>query len=167
MRFGGKAVVVTFEPHPLRILRPDVAPKLLTPLASQARSCWSRRGVDAVLVLPFTRDLSMMSAEDFAREVLANALQAREVHEGYNFHFGHKAQGNVDTLAELGKQCGFEAQIFPEQTLRGHHVSSSEIRKLVAEGNVSRRERCWGGRSASSPIPAAAAATATSTPCRR
>ena len=54
-----------------------------------------------------------MSAEDFARQILAGALQAREVHEGYNFHFGHKAQGNVETLAELGKQCGFEARTFP------------------------------------------------------
>ena len=140
---GGKAVVVTFEPHPLRILRPNVAPKLLTPLQVKL-ALLEQTGVDTVLVLPFTRDLSMMSAEDFAREVLARALQAREVHEGYNFHFGHKAQGNVDTLAELGKQCGFEARIFSEQTLRGHHVSSSEIRKLIAEGNVSRARALLG-----------------------
>jgi riboflavin kinase/FMN adenylyltransferase len=141
--FGGKAVVVTFEPHPLRILRPDVAPKLLTPLATKL-ALLEHTHVDAVLTLPFTRDLSMMSAEDFARQILADGLHAREVHEGYNFHFGHKAQGNVDTLAELGKQCGFEAKIFPEQTLRGHHVSSSEIRKLIAEGNVSRARALLG-----------------------
>jgi riboflavin kinase / FMN adenylyltransferase len=140
---GGKAVVVTFDPHPLRILRPDVAPKLLTPLTTRL-ALLERTHVDAVLALPFTRDLSMMSAEDFARQILAGALHAREVHEGYNFHFGHKAQGNVDTLAELGKQCGFEAKIFPEQTLRGHHVSSSEIRKLIAEGNVSRARALLG-----------------------
>ena len=141
--FGGKAVVVTFDPHPLRILRPDVAPKLLTPLPTKL-ALLERTHVDAVLALPFTRDLSMMSAEDFAHQILAGALHAREVHEGYNFHFGHKAQGNVDTLAELGKQCGFEARIFPEQTLRGHHVSSSEIRKLVKEGSVSRAHALLG-----------------------
>lgn len=141
--FGGKAVVVTFDPHPLRILRPDVAPKLLTPLPTKL-ALLERTHVDAVLALPFTRDLSMMSAEDFARQILAGGLHAREVHEGYNFHFGHKAQGNVDTLADLGRQCGFEARIFPEQTLRGHHVSSSEIRKLVAEGNVSRARALLG-----------------------
>jgi riboflavin kinase/FMN adenylyltransferase len=141
--FGGKAVVVTFDPHPLRILRPDVAPKLLTPLPTKL-ALLERTHVDAVLALPFTRDLSMMSAEDFAHQILAGALHAREVHEGYNFHFGHKAQGNVDTLAELGKQCGFEARIFPEQTLRGHHVSSSEIRKLVREGSVSRAHALLG-----------------------
>jgi len=140
---GGKAVVVTFEPHPLRILRPDVAPKLLTPLAAKL-GLLERTHVDAVLVLPFTRDLSLMSAEDFARDVLAGKLRAREVHEGYNFHFGHKARGNVDTLAELGRQFGFEAKIFPEQLLRGHHVSSSEIRKLVAQGEVSRARALLG-----------------------
>jgi riboflavin kinase/FMN adenylyltransferase len=141
--FGGKAVVVTFEPHPLRILRPDVAPRLLSPLLAKLKLL-EQTHVDAVLVLPFTRDVSMMTAEDFAREVLAERLRAREVHEGYNFHFGHKASGNVDTLAELGRQFGFEAKIFPEQLLRGHHVSSSEIRKLIAEGRVSRARALLG-----------------------
>ena len=134
--FGGKAVVVTFEPHPLRILRPDAAPKLLTPLPAKLKLL-DQTHVDAVLVLPFTRDLSMMSAEDFARGVLAGKLHAREVHEGYNFHFGHKAQGNVNTLADFGRRFGFESKIFPEQLLRGHHVSSSEIRKLIERGEVS------------------------------
>jgi len=141
--FGGKAVVVTFEPHPLRILRPDVAPKLLTALPAKLKLL-EQTHVDAVLVLPFTRDLSLMTAEEFARRVLADTLHAREVHEGYNFHFGHKAQGNINTLAELGKQCGFEAKIYSEQLLRGHHLSSSEIRKLIAEGNVSRARALLG-----------------------
>jgi len=135
--------VVTFEPHPLRILRPDVAPKLLTALPAKLKLL-EQTNVDAVLVLPFTRDLSLMTAEDFARRVLAETLHAREVHEGYNFHFGHKAQGNVNTLAELGRQFGFEAKIYPEQLLRGHHLSSSEIRKLIAEGNVSRARALLG-----------------------
>lgn len=140
---GGKAVVVTFEPHPLRILRPDVAPRLLTPLAAKLKLL-EQTHVDTVLVLPFTRDLSIMSAEEFARDVLAGKLHAREVHEGYNFHFGHKASGNVDTLADLGRRFGFEAKIFPEQLLRGHHVSSSEIRKLISQGEVSRARALLG-----------------------
>jgi riboflavin kinase/FMN adenylyltransferase len=140
---GGKAVVVTFEPHPLRILRPDVAPRLLTTLPAKLKLL-EQTHVDAVVVLPFTRDLSLMTAEEFARDVLAAKLHAREVHEGYNFHFGHKAKGNVDTLAELGRQFGFEARIYSEQLLRGHHVSSSEIRKLVAEGKVSRARALLG-----------------------
>ncbi len=141
--FGGKAVVVTFEPHPLRILRPDVAPRLLTALPAKLKLL-EQTHVDAVLVLPFTRDLSLMTADDFARRVLAETLHAREVHEGYNFHFGHKAQGNVNTLAELGRQFGFEARIYPEQLRRGHHLSSSEVRKVIAEGKVSRARALLG-----------------------
>jgi riboflavin kinase/FMN adenylyltransferase len=142
--FGGKAVVVTFEPHPLRVLRPDVAPRLLTPLPLKLKLL-EQSGVDAVHLLPFTRDLSLMTADDFARRVLVDTLHAREVHEGYNFHFGHKAQGNVGTLAELGTQCGFEAKIYPEMLLRRLHVSSSQIRELLAEGEV-RKARTLLGR---------------------
>ena len=141
--FGGKAVVVTFDPHPFRILRPDVAPKLLTPLPVKLKLL-ERVQVDAVMVLPFTRDLSLTTAEDFARQVLVNVLNAREVHEGYNFHFGHKAQGNVNTLAELGKQCGFEAKVYSEMLLRGCHVSSSEIRRLLLAGDVCRARALLG-----------------------
>ena len=140
---GGKAVAVTFDPHPLRILRPDSAPKLLTPLEAKLQLL-SQTGVDAVLVLPFTRDLSLMSAHDFARNVLVDALHAREMHEGYNFHFGHKAEGNVETLAALGREMGFDVHTYSEQLLRGHHVSSSEIRKLIAAGRVDRARALLG-----------------------
>jgi len=140
---GGRAVVVTFEPHPLRILRPDSAPKLLSPLEVKLKLL-EQTGVDAVLVLPFARDLSLMSAHDFARQVLVDVLHAREVHEGYNFHFGHKAQGNVDTLAAFGREMGFSVFTYSEELLRGHHVSSSEIRGLVAAGRVDRARALLG-----------------------
>jgi riboflavin kinase/FMN adenylyltransferase len=140
---GGKAVAVTFDPHPLRILRPDSSPKLLTPIDVKLQLL-EQTGVDAVLVLPFTRDLSLVSAHDFARSVLVDALHAREVHEGYNFHFGHKAQGNVDTLAQFGREMGFDVHTYSEQLLRGHHVSSSEIRRLIAAGRVERARALLG-----------------------
>jgi riboflavin kinase/FMN adenylyltransferase len=140
---GGEAVAVTFDPHPLRILRPDSSPRLLTPLEIKLRLL-EQTGVDAVLVLPFTRDLSLMSAHDFARNVLVDALHAREVHEGYNFHFGHKAQGNVETLAQFGREMGFDVHTYSEQLLRGHHVSSSEIRSLIAAGRVERARALLG-----------------------
>jgi len=140
---GGKAVAVTFDPHPLRILRPDSTFKLLTPLEAKLQLL-EQTGVDAVLVLPFTRDLSLMSAHDFARQVLVDALHAHEVHEGYNFHFGHKARGNVETLAALGREMGFGVHTYSEQLLRGHHVSSSEIRKLIAAGQVDRARALLG-----------------------
>jgi riboflavin kinase/FMN adenylyltransferase len=140
---GGKAVAVTFDPHPLRILRPDSSLKLLTPLEVKLRLL-EQTGVDAVLVLPFTRDLSLMSAHDFARQVLVDALHAREVHEGYNFHFGHKAEGNVDTLTAFGREMGFDVHTYSELLLRGHHVSSSEVRRLIAAGRVERARALLG-----------------------
>jgi len=134
---GTKAVAVTFEPHPGRILRPDSGLKLLTPLPEKLRSLEST-GVDAVLILPFGRDLSLMTPRQFAERILKKKLHAREVHEGYNFRFGHKAAGDVNVLAQLGQEMGFEVKVYPEQTLRGEPVSSSHIRKLIGEGRVSR-----------------------------
>lgn len=134
---GARSVAITFEPHPIRILRPDSNLKLLTPTPEKLHLLAST-GVDAVLLLPFTRDLSLMTPHQFAHEVLKKRLHAREVHEGYNFHFGHKASGNIHTLRELGREMGFEVHDYPEMRLRGEPVSSSHIRKLLAEGRVSR-----------------------------
>jgi riboflavin kinase/FMN adenylyltransferase len=134
---GAKAVAVTFEPHPIRILRPDAGLKLITPLAEKIRLLEST-GLDAVLLLPFTRDLSLMTPHQFAHDILKKKLRAREVHEGYNFHFGHKAAGNVEMLAEFGREMGFEVKVYSEMKLRGEPVSSSHIRKLIAAGRISR-----------------------------
>jgi riboflavin kinase/FMN adenylyltransferase len=139
---GSKAVAVTFEPHPVRILRPESGLKLLTPLPEKLRLLEST-GIDAVLVLPFGRDLSLMTPREFA-EVLKNKLQAREVHEGFNFRFGHKAAGDLEMLAEFGREMGFEVKAYPEMKLRGEGVSSSQIRKLIREGRVSRARHLLG-----------------------
>jgi riboflavin kinase/FMN adenylyltransferase len=140
---GSKAVVVTFEPHPSRILRPDSGLKLLTPTPEKLHLL-SATGIDAVLVLPFGRDLSLMSPRDFAENILHDKLHAREVHEGYNFRFGHKAAGDTALLAEFGREMGFEVKVYPEMRLRGERVSSSEIRKLLNAGRVSRARHLLG-----------------------
>ena len=139
----GTSLVVTFDPHPTRILRPDVAPRLLTPGPVKLRLL-DETGIDAVLLLPFTRDLSLMTPLDFVEQVLVRALHAREVHEGFNFHFGHRAQGNVERLAEIGREFGFEVKIYPALTIRGEVVSSSRIRELLAAGQVSRARHLLG-----------------------
>jgi riboflavin kinase/FMN adenylyltransferase len=134
---GAKAVAVTFEPHPSRILRPDSGLKLLTPGPVKLRLL-EATGIDAVLMLPFGRDLSLMTPRQFAERILKKKLHAREVHEGYNFRFGHKAAGDVNLLMQLGQEMGFEVKVYSEETLRGEPVSSSHIRKLIGEGSVSR-----------------------------
>jgi len=134
---GAKAVAVSFEPHPLRILRPDFALKLITPSPEKIRLL-ETSGIDAVLLLPFTRDLSLLTPQEFAEDILKQGLKAREVHEGFNFHFGHKATGDVSLLTELGRKLGFDVCVYSEMRLRGEPVSSSQIRKLIADGWVSR-----------------------------
>ena len=121
---GAKAVAVTFEPHPTRILRPETGLKLLTPTPEKLRWLEST-GVDAVLLLPFGRDLSLMTPREFAEQILKQKLHAREVHEGFNFRFGHKAEGDMDLLVEFGREMGFEVKVCPEMALRGESVSSS------------------------------------------
>lgn len=140
---NAKAVAVSFEPHPARILRPDSGLKLLTPTPEKLRLLEST-GLHAVLLLPFGRDLSLMTPQQFAQEILENRLHAIEVHEGYNFHFGHKASGNVNTLTELGRVMGFQVTTYPEMRLRGEPVSSSHIRRLLAAGRVSRARHLLG-----------------------
>lgn len=140
---GRLAVAVTLDPHPLRILRPDVAPKLITPEPVK-EALLAQAGLDALLVIPFTRDFSMTTAEEFARDILAGRLQAAEVHEGENFHFGHKAQGTARRLVDYGREFGFEVKTYPVMTIRGESASSSHIRELITAGNVGRARHLLG-----------------------
>ncbi|HXZ81902.1 MAG TPA: bifunctional riboflavin kinase/FAD synthetase [Terriglobales bacterium] len=137
------AMVVTFDPHPYRILRPDSDLKLLTPTPVKL-DLLQQYGIHAVLVLPFTRDLSLMNPAEFASQILVRRLHAREVHEGFNFRFGHKAQGDVTLLESLGRQLGFSLEIYPEMQIRGETVSSSQIRRLLREGNASKARHLLG-----------------------
>ena len=132
-----KSVAVTFEPHPMRILRPDRSLKLLTPTPEKLRLI-KQTGIEAVLLLPFTRDLSLMTPRDFVKRILCDCLRSSEVHEGFNFHFGHKAAGNVEMRRALGGELGFEVTVYPEMRLRRESVSSSRIRELLTEGRVDR-----------------------------
>ena len=142
-RRGARSVVITFEPHPVRILQPDANLKLLTSTSEKIRLL-ERTGVDAVLLLPFTHETSLMSPEDFVKQILCNRLRACEVHEGYNFRFGHRAAGDVARLTQLGKQFGFEVVAYPELCIRGDSVSSSRIRELVRQGQIGRSRRLLG-----------------------
>lgn len=138
-----KSIAVTFDPHPVAILRPEVAPKMITP-TERKLELLATSGVEATLVIPFTQEFSRMSANEFAARVLRERLRAREVHEGANFRFGNRAQGNVQQLQELGRELGFEVKIYPELRLRGELVSSSRIRELIAGGSLERARALLG-----------------------
>jgi riboflavin kinase/FMN adenylyltransferase len=137
------SVAVTFEPHPMRILRPDAGLKLLTSTPEKLRLL-GQTGIDAVAVIPFTRDLSLMEPRDFVKHILCDRLRALELHEGYNFRFGHRAAGDVLLLAQLGGELGFEVVVYPELRLRNETVSSTRIRELIKAGNVQRAKYLLG-----------------------
>lgn len=130
-----RSVVLTFDPHPIRILRPREAPPLLTPMPMKLRLL-EKTGIDFAVVLPFSRDLSMMPPYEFAETILSTALRAVEIHEGFNFRFGHKAEGDADRLREFGRKLGFDVVGYDPLTVRGKVVSSSQVRKLVQAGDV-------------------------------
>jgi riboflavin kinase / FMN adenylyltransferase len=133
---GLRSLAITFDPHPARVLRPDSIQPLLTPIAEKLELLRST-GIDAVLVLPFTEALSHTTARAFASDVLHNALHVTELHEGENFRFGYQAQAGIESLEALGRELGFGVRVYTPHSVRKHAVSSSRIRQLVAEGDVS------------------------------
>jgi riboflavin kinase/FMN adenylyltransferase len=132
---GWKPSVLTFDPHPTRVVAPDRTPPLLT--SPERRAALMREeGIAQVLILPFTRELAMLTPEEFVERLLVKALGARAVLVGDNFHFGHRQAGNVAVLAELGRKFGFETEIVKAVAWRGRVVSSSGIRELIRVGKV-------------------------------
>jgi riboflavin kinase / FMN adenylyltransferase len=129
------SAVLTFYPHPARILRPEVAPGLLETLPQRLAE-FETLGMDAALVLKFDQELAKASAEEFARRFLVETLRTRAVLVGANFRFGHKQAGDVKLLAKLGGKNGFEVEIVEPVLVDGRVVSSSEIRQAVREGRV-------------------------------
>jgi riboflavin kinase / FMN adenylyltransferase len=130
-----RSVAVTFDPHPLRFLRPETCPKLITPLETRIELL-EEAGVDAVLVLPFTAELSRMRAAEFVTAIVHDALQAVEVHEGPNFRFGYRAEGGISELSQLGRALGFDVVVHGACQVRGLICSSSKIRELLSRGDL-------------------------------
>ncbi|MFG2738175.1 bifunctional riboflavin kinase/FAD synthetase [Streptomyces harbinensis] len=136
---GVPAVVITFDPHPTEVIRPGSQPALLAPHRRRAE-LMAELGVDAVLVLPFTKELSQLSPAEFVVKVLVEKLHAVSVVEGPNFRFGHRAAGSVATLAELGESYGFDVRVIDlyvrGEVGEGEAFSSSLARRLIAAGDV-------------------------------
>ena len=138
------ALAITFDPHPEKFLRPQSAPKLLTPMPVRL-GLLAATGVDAVLVLPFDEELAQMRAREFVEQVLVDRLHVRAMHEGGNFRFGHRAEAGVAELETFGVEFGFEVHLHRAVRVHGMEISSSVVRALVAAGDV-RRARWMLGR---------------------
>ncbi len=138
-----RAVAITFEPHPIKLLAPDHAPKLLTPLERKV-TLVEATGIDLLVVLPFTRELARQSPLEFVRRVLVDPVRATAVLVGPNFRFGYRQSGDTEILEELGHQEGFRVQVVPMLRVRGDRVSSTRIRELLADGQVHKANRLLG-----------------------
>jgi len=138
-----QSAVLTFDPHPAKLLTPANAPRLLTTMEERARMILEQ-GIDEILILPFTREVASLAPEDFVREILADRLKARAVLVGANFRFGRRASGDAATLEELGDRFSFETEIISPVVWRKRVISSSEIRRLIEAGDVSTARRLLG-----------------------
>jgi riboflavin kinase / FMN adenylyltransferase len=132
---GGPSVVLTFDPHPARVLRPAHAPAALTTMA-QKEELLGALGLDRLAVLRFDADLARLSPEEFARAVLRDTLHARDVVVGESFRFGHRREGDARTLVELGARLGFDVHAIPAVLDGGRPVSSSRVRSELGHGHV-------------------------------
>lgn len=132
---GGVGVVLTFDPHPPRVVRPDKAPPLLMTMA-QKIAALERAGVHGVAVVRFTPELSRYTPEAFVRRVLVDWLRVAEVWVGADFLFGHERAGTFSVLRALGNQYGFRVEKIDPVRYKEFVVSSTRIRRLVSEGRV-------------------------------
>jgi riboflavin kinase / FMN adenylyltransferase len=140
---GWRSAVLTFDPHPTKLVAPHNTPLLLTTPEKRAE-LMQALGIDEVLIVPFDSLIAQLPAEDFVREILVNILRARAILVGENFRFGFKASGNTQTLEALGDEYSFETEIVSTVACRNRVISSTEIRRAIQAGNVSLAWRMLG-----------------------
>jgi len=134
---GLTPTVLTFDPHPARVLAPDRAPSMIMTIDQRLRA-FERAGVETTFVLPFSLEFARLSPAEFAGQVLVQALRTRCVLVGDDFRFGYKQSGNVGTLIELGHRLGFAVQPVAPVLGDRERVSSTAIRQLISKGRVSK-----------------------------
>lgn len=134
-RAHGTALVLTFDPHPVKILAPHVDLRFLT-TGEEKRTRFERAGIDDVVSLAFTPAFATFSPEMFAEQVLSKGLGLKEIFVGQHFAFGHKRTGRIDDLIALGKRFDFVVHPIPPVMIDGGVVSSTRIRQLIVAGSV-------------------------------
>ncbi len=135
-----KPSVLTFDPHPTKVVAPDRAPRLMT-TPEQRCALMRAQGIEQVLILPFNAEVARLTPEQFVEQVLVRKLGARAIVVGENFRFGHKKAGDTLLLKSLGKHFGYTTEIVPAVWCRGVQASSSSLRHLVEAGKVARAAR--------------------------
>lgn len=139
-KYDGESVLITFNPHPRKVLYPETAGKNLKLISSQAEKIELLRkaGLDNIVIIEFTKDFSKTSSEQFVRDYLCGILKSKVIVAGFNHHFGFNQEGNYRQLWSMRKKYDFEAEEIPEQEVQHETVSSTRIRQAISEGYIQR-----------------------------
>lgn len=139
-RINGESVLITFHPHPRKVLYPDGAGKELKLINTQREKIELLRktGLDHLVIITFTREFSQTTSHDFVTRILLEKINAKIIVVGFNHHFGHNREGDYQYLYRLSRDHGFEVEEIPEQDIQNESVSSTKIRKALKEGNIRR-----------------------------
>jgi len=140
---GGTSVVMTFQPHPTKIMKPEKAPALITP-TQQKLTLIVRTGIHTILCLPFDKTFATISAEEFVHDILVDKIGVKELVVGYDYAFGRDRTGNIELLRRMGKELGFLVHVAEPVLIGKRVVSSTSIRELVKAGELSEAKRLLG-----------------------
>lgn len=142
-KINGEAVVITFEPHPLKVLFPQTCPPLLTPLKKKMMLI-EKSGIETVLCIEFNLAFSRISPFDFVKNVLVQKLNVIKIIVGYNYHFGRKQKGDVEILKKVSHLFHIEVEVMEPLKIGSDTVSSSRIRELIKEGKIEEASKFLG-----------------------
>ncbi|SHF23001.1 riboflavin kinase / FMN adenylyltransferase [Desulfacinum infernum DSM 9756] len=142
-KLGGESVVMTFDPHPLQVLRPGNGPDFITPHARKLELI-EQEGIDAAIVVPFSEDFARISAHDFVKDLLVDRIGIKGIVVGYDYRFGRGREGNIKMLRDLGARYGFQVEMVSGIELDGTVVSSTAIRHLIRDGRLHEAESLLG-----------------------
>ena len=140
---NGEAVVITFEPHPLKVLAPQTCPPLLTPFRKKVMLI-EKSGIETVLCIEFTLGFSKISPFDFIKNILIEKVKVKKIVVGYNYHFGRKQRGDVEILKQACKLFQVDVEVMEPLRMGSTTVSSSRIRELIKEGEVEEASKLLG-----------------------
>ncbi len=131
----GQTAVMTFDPHPLKVMKPGGEPALITPI-QQKIQLMQKAGMDVILCIPFTKEFASLSAQDFVRRILLEKIRVRELVVGYDYSFGRNREGNLDLLKKMASSLGFGLHIVGPVYVNHTLVSSTSVRRLIREGEL-------------------------------
>jgi len=143
LAINGTAVLMTFDPHPLRVIRPDKVVGMVTPVYLKKKLI-EEAGIDVLFVLPFNDEFRLITPEEFVRRILVETLAIKGLIVGYDFKFGRQGKGTIDDLRTLSGRYGYSFEVQSPITLDGEKVGSNRIRKMIAEGEVEKAGRHLG-----------------------